>query len=153
MPNIKPVSISSGAFAFCRYTIALIFWVSILLQSKELVLTGFIILLISVILKVRRAPLIFIYTVSINRLFPSKEVIVDENGIRFAHFVGASVSLLCLIFLYTGFSAIGWALTVFLAILKTSAAFGFCSALKLYNCMNSGSCCRVGKMVRKIKHV
>lgn len=153
MSNIKPVSISSGAFAFCRYTIAFIFWMSILLQSKELVLTGFIILLISVILKVRRAPLIFIYTISINKLFPSKEVIVDENGIRFAHFVGASVSLLCMIFLYTGFSAIGWALTVFLAILKTSAAFGFCSALKLYNCMNSGSCCRVGKMVRKIKHV
>ncbi|MEQ8154621.1 MAG: DUF4395 family protein [Clostridiaceae bacterium] len=152
MAEFKPASISKAAYAFCRYTVAVIFWLAIILNMKEFVLAGFIILLLSAILKVRRAPLIVLYTYTINRIFPSENVIVDEKGIRFAHSFGSAVSLICLLMLYFGNSAVGWGLTVFLAVLKTSAAFGFCSALKLYTCMNSGTCCRVGKLVRKLKH-
>lgn len=153
MANIKAVKISKGAYAFCRYTIALMLWLSIILRLKELVLAAFIILLLSVILKVKRAPLIVIYTYTIDRIFPSGNVIVDEKGIRFAHTVGAVVSLICLILLYFGNPVSGWIMTVFLAILKTSAAFGFCSALKLYQCVNGGgNCCRVGRFARKIKN-
>jgi hypothetical protein len=151
MAGFKPVSISNGAFAFCRYTVAVIFWVALILGSRELVLAGFVILVLSALLKVRKAPLIVLYTATVEKLFPSDQVIVDEKGIRFAHIVGAVVSGLCLLLLYFTKGNAGWIMTGFLALLKTSAALGFCSALKLYNCMNSGSCCRVGKLVRKFK--
>lgn len=151
MAGIKPVSITNGAFAFCRYTIAIMIWCSLIFKSKEVLLAAVIILLLSVILKVKRAPLIVLYTYTAEKVFPSGNVIVDEKGIRFAHSVGAVVGSICLIFLYFGNTSAGWALTVILAILKTSAAFGFCSALKLYQCMTGGSCCRVGKFARSLK--
>lgn len=151
MAGFKPVTISNGAFAFCRYTVAVIFWAAIILRSRELVVFGFIILVLSALLKVRKAPLIVLYTQTLERLFPSDQVIVDEKGIRFAHIVGAVVSGICILLLYLVKGNAGWIMTGFLAVLKTSAALGFCSALKLYNCMNSGSCCRVGKFVRKFK--
>lgn len=152
MAEFKAVSISNAGYVFCRFTVAIIFWIAVILQMKELVLAGFVILLLSALLKVRRAPLIWIYTETIDKIFPSKKIIVDEKGIRFAHIVGTVVSFVCLFFLYIGNPAIGWTLTVFLAILKTSAAFGFCSALKLYNCMNAGTCCRIGKLMSEFKN-
>lgn len=152
MAGVKPVSVSRGAFAFCRYTIAVLLWCSVVFRVKELVLAAFIILTLSVILKVKRAPLILLYTYTVDKLFPTGQVILDEKGIRFAHTVGAVVSFLCLILLYFINPTAGWALTVLLAILKTSAAFGFCSALKLYQCVNGGTCCRVGKFAQKLKN-
>jgi hypothetical protein len=152
MAGVKPVSVSKGAFAFCRYSIALLLWVAVILRMKELVLAAFIILTLSVILKVKRAPLIVLYTYTVDRLFPAGQVILDEKGIRFAHAVGAVMSGLCLILLYFISPRAGWALTVLLAVLKTSAAFGFCSALKLYQCVNGGTCCRVGKLAQKLKN-
>ena len=100
MAAVKPVSVSKGAYAFCRYTIAVMLWFAVLFRSKEMVLAVFLILLLSVILKVRRAPLIVLYIYTIDKLRPSGNVILDEKGIRFAHNVGAVVSLLCLILLY-----------------------------------------------------
>ena len=85
------------------------------------------------------------------KFFPSRPVTVDERGMRFAHLVGAVGSLLCCIVLYWGNPTAGWILTGLLAVMKTSAAFGRCSALKLYNCMNGGNCCRFGKMARKLR--
>lgn len=40
-----------------------------------------------------------------------------------------------------------------LALLKSSAAFGFCGAAKLYTCLNNteGECCRTGKKIKHIK--
>ncbi len=152
MAGVKPVSVSKGAFAFCRYSIALLLWVAVIFRMKELVLAAFIILTLSVILKVKRAPLIVLYTYTVDKLFPTGQVILDEKGIRFAHAVGAVVSGLCLILLYFISPRAGWALTVLLAVLKTSAAFGFCSALKLYQCVNGGTCCRVGKLAQKLKN-
>lgn len=152
MAAVKPISVSKRAYAFCRYSIAVMLWLAVIFRSKELVLAVFLILLLSVILKVRRAPLIVLYTYTIDKLRPSGKVILDEKGIRFAHAVGAVVSLLCLILLYFVNPIAGWIVTVLLAILKTSAAFGFCSALKVYQCMTGGgTCCRVGRFVRKLK--
>ena len=147
---VKPVSVSKGAYAFCRYTIAVMLWFALFFRSKEIVLAVFLILMFSVILKVRKAPLIILYSYTFEKLFPSGTVILDEKGIRFAHTVGTVVSFLCLM-LYFINPAAGWILTFALALLKTSAAFGFCSALKLYQCMNGGNCCRVGRFARKLK--
>lgn len=152
MAAVKPVSVSKGAYTFCRYTIAVMLWLAVFFQSKELVVAVFLILLLSAILKVRRAPLIILYTYTIDKLRSSSKVILDEKGIRFAHAVGAVVSLFCLILLYFLNPVAGWILTVLLAILQTSAAFGFCSALKVYQCMTGGgNCCRVGRLARKLK--
>jgi hypothetical protein len=154
MKEFKPVTISKGAFAFCRYTIAAMIWVALLLQLKWLVFASFIILLFSYVLKVKRAPLIVLYTLTIDQLFPSNKIVVDEKGIRFAHLVGTVFSGLCCILLYYINTTAGWAMTFFLAIMKTSAAFGFCSALKLYGCMTGGSsCCRAGRMLKRHKNV
>ncbi len=151
MAEFRPVTITAGSFAFCRYSVAVLLWLSIILQLKELVIAVFVIMVLSVLLKVRRAPLIVLYRQTIDRIFPSRPVTVDERGIRFAHMVGAVVSLMCIITLYVGRPLAGWILTGFLAVLKTSSALGFCSALKIYNCMNNGTCCRVGKLARKLK--
>ena len=152
MAEFKPVTITAGSFAFCRYTVAVLCWLSIILQMKELVIAVCAIMLLSVLLKVRRAPLIVLYRYTIDKIWPSKPVVVDEKGIRFSHLVGLCFSLLCILVLYFGRPIAGWILTGLLAVLKTSAALGYCSALKIYSCMNNGTCCRVGKMVRKIKH-
>lgn len=151
MAGFKPVTITTGSFAFCRYTVAVLAWLSLILQSKLLLVILFVIMLLSYLLKVGRAPLIVLYRQTVDRIRPSAPVVVDEKGIRFAHAVGAGFSLLCLVVLQWGSPLAGWILTGCLAILKTSAAFGFCSALKLYNCWTGGSCCRVGKLARKLR--
>lgn len=151
MKPCKPVEISTGAFNFCKYSIAFILWASVLLKSKELVLLCFVILVISAILKVKKAPLVYFYTQTFQRHFKSQPLILDENSVWFAHTVGAVVSALALVFLYFINPFIGWVITIVLAILKTSGAFGFCGAMKLYGCMNNpnGNCCRMGKKIKK----
>jgi hypothetical protein len=153
MSEFKPVTISKGAFAFCRYTIAVALWTSIICQIKWLVVASFLILVLSYILKVQRAPLVILYTITIDKILPSNKELVDEKGIRFAHLVGSIISGLCCILLYYVNSTAGWVLIFLFAILKTSAAFGFCSSLKLYSCMTGGNCCRVGRTIRRNKCV
>ncbi len=151
MAEFRPVTITEGSFAFCRFTVAILLWLSLLLQWREGVALVFVIMVLSVILKIRRAPLVLLYSLTVERLFPSKPVTVDERGMQFAHLVGAVGSMLCCTVLYLGNPLAGWILTGLLAIMKTSAAFGRCSALKLYNCMNGGNCCRFGRMARKLR--
>jgi len=64
---------------------------------------------------------------------------------RFAHGFGSILSGICVILLYFGNQRAGWILTFVLCIAKTTGALGFCSALKLYGCMNSGTCCRFAR--------
>lgn len=152
MAQFKPVSISKGGFAFCRTVIALLLWIGVIFQAKEFVVAVFIIMLLSAILKVEKAPLIMLYKYTIGRFKKDETVIVDEKGIYVSHLVGAIFALVCVVLLYSGLTTIGWGVTIIFAILQTSGAFGFCSVLKLYNCMNNGTCCRVGKLAKKVKN-
>lgn len=153
MKECRPVSVNRAAFNFCKYTVASIFWLALIFQSKLLVIFGFSILLLSAMLKVKNAPLVFLYTYTINKIFPSKNEILDEKAVCFAHIVGATMSGVALLFLYFIHPLTGWILTGILALLKTSASFGFCGAMKLYGCLNNpnGQCCRVGKRVKQCK--
>ncbi len=153
MKECRPVAVPRAAFNFCKYTMASIFWLSLIFQSKSLVLVGFLVLLISALLKVKNAPLVFIYTHTIHKIFPSKSEIVDEKAVCFAHIVGTIMSGIALLFLYFIHPFTGWILTAVLAFLKTSASLGFCGAMKLYGCLNNpnGNCCRVGKKVKQCK--
>lgn len=153
MTEFRPVSIPSGAFNFCKYTIAFLLWTAVIMQAKIVVVVCFVILVFSALLKVEKAPLVFFYTDTFNKIYPSKEIILDENAILFAHSMGAIISGIAIIFLYFLHPPTGWVITGVLAVLKTSGAFGFCGAIKLYGCLSNpnGQCCRVGTKVKKYR--
>lgn len=151
MAQFKPVSISKGGFAFCRGVVALLLWLGVVFQKKEFVVIVFVIMLLSAILKVEKAPLVVLYKYTIGKFVKDENVIVDERGIYISHLVGAIFALICSVLLYSGFTTVGWVVTIIFAILQTSGAFGYCSVLKLYSCMNNGTCCRVGKFAKKVK--
>ncbi|MDF2890608.1 MAG: hypothetical protein K0R80_975 [Clostridia bacterium] len=151
MKEYRPVEVSNGAFNFCKYGIATLLWLSIIVQSKLLVGICFAILVLSAIFKVKKAPLVMLFTRTADYFIKSKRIILDERAVRFAHIVGAVFSGIALIFLYFIHPLTGWIITGILALLKTSGAMGYCGAMKLYSCLNNpnGQCCRVGKKVKK----
>ncbi len=141
MTKYKPVSVSKAGFAFCRYTIAILVWLSFIFQITWILLLVFLILAFSALLKVQKAPLILFYKYTIGKIIKSEDEILNENAMRFAHTMGTVLCLICLLFLYFINAKIGWALVLIFAILKTVSAFGMCPASKLYECMGNDSCC------------
>lgn len=141
MRMFKPVSVSSAAFAFCRYSIAILVWIALVLKIKWIIVLVFVILATSAVLKIGKAPMILLYTYTINKIIPSKSEMLDEKAMRFAHTLGSVLALLCIVFLYFINDNVGWVLVFVFAILKTISAFGFCPASKLYSCAMSGGCC------------
>lgn len=131
-----------NAFLFCKFTITFLVWFSFIFQLKELLLASFILLLSSAILTIRRAPLIFIYSQTVERFFESPKIDLHMKGIRFAHIIGALFSGIALIFVYMDFSFCWWVVLGF-ALLKTVSTAGFCPGEKLYKCMKNGGCCRI----------
>ena len=146
MTSYKPVSIPNADFIFCRYSIAVLVWFSFFLQSKILLALVCLIFFFSVLLKIRRAPMIWFYSVTFNKIKKSANVMVDENAMCFAHAMGLLISAGCLlsvIFIHT--ERVWYAVLAF-ALLKTVSAMGFCPASKLYDCLTNGTCCvRKGK--------
>lgn len=151
MPGFKPVTISKGSFAFCRAMVAIILWLAVVLRSIPLIAVVLGIMILSALLKVRRAPLIVLYKYTIDRIWRSDGVVVDEIGIFVSHVTGAVFGAICLALLLFTNSFVGWIVTAVFALLQTSAACGFCSALKLYNCWAGGTCCRFGKYAKKVR--
>lgn len=151
MKTIKPVNIHRNAFNFCKYTIAFLLFISILLQSKIILISVFVILVLSMIFRVARAPLVLLYSLTIEKKFPSPLIMIDENAVLFAHTIGAIFALIALVLIFFVNPLAGWIVTFILALLKTSGAFGFCGAMKLYSCLNNpnGTCCRVGKKIKE----
>lgn len=149
MKACKPIAVPKGSFIFCKYGVALIVWAGLLLQLKWLLVVSFVILALSALLKIERAPMIFIYTHTIDRFFPSPKEIVDEHALCFAHTFGATLNLVGLLFLYFGYAPVGWGFILVLALAKISGALGYCGAAKLYGCMNSDTCCQFMKKRRE----
>lgn len=150
MKEIIPVTIRNNAFNFCKFTMAFLLWMGLLFQSVYLVILTFGILILSVLFRVQKAPLVRLYTVTIEKRWTSEDIIVDQNAVLFAHLVGAVFAGVALLFMAVGLPLVGWILTGVLAILKTSGAFGKCGAMKLYSCLNNpnGTCCRFGKKIK-----
>lgn len=141
MKKYKPVSVSVAGFAFCRYAIAVLVWLSLIFQIKWLLIIVFLILALSALLKVQKAPMILLYKYTIGKIVKSKDEILNEHAMRFAHTMGTILSLICLLFLYFINANVGWVLVFVFAILKTISAFGMCPASKLYECMGNDGCC------------
>jgi hypothetical protein len=141
MRSFKPVAISKEAFIFCRYSIAVLIWISLILRLKWLLIVVLIFFLLSVWLKVKRSPFIWLYEHTMGRLRPLKEEWLNERSMRFAHLMGAILSFICLVLLYGVNDRAGWIAVFIFALLKSVSAAGFCPAGKLYECATNDSCC------------
>ena len=146
----KPVVISKAGFIFCRSTIAVLLWLAIILLNIWLIVVTLLIMSLSAIFKVERAPLILLWKHTAERFLPGSAEVVDERGIFVSHVTGVVFAVLCLGLLCFS-PAAGWIATVIFALLQTSAACGFCSALKLYGCLTGGNCCRFGRYAKRWK--
>jgi hypothetical protein len=143
----------SNSLRCCRIGLALIVCLAIPLQSVFLVGISAAILVASVLLGVDKAPLVILWRWTAGRRWPGTWQMVDRRALRFAHGFGSVLNLLALAFLLAGLNLAGWIVMGLLALAKVSAAFGFCSAAKLYDCLNQGnSCCRVGGKLRGNGH-
>jgi hypothetical protein len=139
--SYQTAAVPKAAFFFCRYSMALMAWLAFLLKAKSLMVAVFVILALSALLTIRRAPLIVLYTWTLNRLFPSPAEELSVRSMRFAHTLGAVLALICLLFLYLLNERTGWGLTLLFCLIKSLSAFGLCPAYKLHGCMTSGTCC------------
>ncbi|NTU98922.1 DUF4395 domain-containing protein [Candidatus Falkowbacteria bacterium] len=145
MKKYKPVSVPKAAFVFCRLSLAALIWAALLLHSKQILLFVFIVFLLSAVLKVKRAPMVLLYSCTINRLIKSKDEVLNEHAMAFAHIMGSTFSFICLFLLYFVNEKAGWVAVFVFALLKSISAFGFCPAAKLYECSTNDSCCAFAK--------
>lgn len=153
MKSTQMAIIPKKAFAFCRFTICILFWIStisLFFGIKWVIFIPFIIMLLSAIFTVKRAPLILLYKILFDRNNKSETDVLNVNSIRFSHYVGATFSLIVILFLYIfKINLIAYIFIGVLTFLQTIAAFGYCSAQKLYECLILGkNCCNLGKRLR-----
>lgn len=153
MTKYQMATVPKKGFAFCRYTIALLLWITVItmcLGIKWIIFIPFGIMLLSGILTVRRAPLIMLYKILFDRDGKGETDVLNVNSIRFSHFVGSTFSLIIILFLYVfKINIIAYIFLGILTVLQTIAAFGYCSAQKLYECLVLGkNCCNLGKRIR-----
>lgn len=132
--------VQKNAFIFCRYSVAGLIWVSLLFQNIWVLLAVFVILLLSALLTVRRAPMIMLWTWTLGRVFPSEEDALDVKAMRFAHGMGAMLALIGLAMVWHG-NPLAWWFVALFAVLKTVSAVGWCPAHKLYACLVKGGGC------------
>jgi len=137
---MRPVMISSGAFWFCRISVAVFLWVGFALKAAWLVHLSTAILLASCVLGVNRAPLIVLYS-GLEKLLLKRPpgTMVDINAMRFAHALGSGFALLCSLLLVFHFRY-AWGVVLLFALIKSISAAGFCPAEKLFACVG-GQCC------------
>jgi len=138
---LDQVAVPKGAFAFCRYTMAVLIWTAFFLKIKALVAVVGGVLALSALLSIRRAPLVWLYSMTVERLMPSAPTMLSPAGMRVAHSMGAVFAVLCLVFLYGINERVGWGLTFAYCVVKTISAIWACPVYKLYACMKSGDCC------------
>lgn len=142
----KPIVVPKGAFTFCKYGVSALLWVAWIWQVKALVIAAAVILALSAIFTVRNAPLVLLYRLTVERLFPSRDEILDEYGMRFAHTLGAVMAGVAAVLLYVEATThSGWVFLLIFAGMKTLGALGFCAASKLYGCIarQGGACCGI----------
>lgn len=135
------VTIQNNAFVFCRYSIAAMIWLALIFQNVWLLALAFIVLALSALLTVRRAPMVLLWTYTLGRLIPSKDVVLDIKAMKFAHELGAVLALVSFALVWTN-NPIAWYFVAAFGVLKTISALGYCPASKLYGCLVSeGGCC------------
>lgn len=141
----KPVVVQRNAFHFCRSSLAVALWAALFLRQPWLVVASAVVLGLSAALTVGRAPMIVLYTTTLGRVWSGGTEVLDERAMRFAHTLGGAMCAICVGLIYTWPQG-GYGFLVAVATLKTVGALGFCSAVRLYGCVNSDTCCSwIGK--------
>ena len=153
MTKYQMATVPKKGFAFCRYTIALLLWITVILlffNIKWMIFIPFVIMALSGILTVKRAPLIMLYKVLFDRDGKGETDVLNVSSIRFSHYVGSFFCIIIILFLYIlKIDIVAYIFLGILTILQTIAAFGYCSAQKLYECLVLGkNCCNLGKKIR-----
>lgn len=153
MTKYQMATVPKKGFAFCRYTIALLLWLTVILlffNIKWMIFIPFTIMVLSGILTVKRAPLIMLYKVIFDRDGKGETDVLNVSSIRFSHYVGSVFCIIIILFLYVvKIDIVAYIFLGILTILQTIAAFGYCSAQKLYECLVLGkNCCNLGKKLR-----
>jgi hypothetical protein len=140
---MKSVAVSRGGFRFCRWAVAIVLWLALLLRSAELLLAATAILALNALVGVGRAPLILAWDHTVGRLFPSAEESLVESSMRFAHILGALAGACALALILGKTPELGWTLLLWFAAFKTAGAMGFCLISRLYTvAVQRGDCCR-----------
>jgi len=140
MTKYKAVSIPNGAFIFCRYGLAIMLWLAYFFRAEWVLLLVLIIFALSAALTVAKAPMILLYSYTVEKIKSSRQVIVNSYAIRFAHILATAFALVCVLLLHIG-PNIGWRAVLVFAVIKSVSALGFCPASRLYECANGSSCC------------
>ena len=153
MTKYQMATVPKKGFAFCRYTIALLLWITVILlffNIKWMIFIPFVIMALSGILTVKRAPLIMLYKVLFDRDGKGETDVLNVSSIRFSHYVGSFFCIIIILFLYIlKIDIVAYIFLGIFTILQTIAAFGYCSAQKLYECLVLGkNCCNLGKKIR-----
>ncbi len=140
---VRPAAVPEGAFAFCRWSLALLLWAALLLGQPWLVLATGAVLLASAILGIARAPMIVLWRATLHRAVPTGDAVLDANAMRFAHALGAALCGVTFALLLAAPLA-GRIALVLLVALKTVGALGYCTASRLYACITTKpGCCRL----------
>lgn len=147
MIGTKPVTLSRNAFRFCRWSMSLLIWLGVLLHLPVLVGICAAIMLLSAILTVRNAPMVWLYTQTVNKWKPSPPEVVDEHGMRLAHTLAFLLMTVGLFLVSNPQSTdAGWKVLFVVAIFKSAGAIGYCPVSRGFTCLlGNGQCCRIFK--------
>lgn len=148
---IKPVTIKKTSFNLCKYGVAILIWIGFLLKMKLMLIIAALILGMSAFLGIDRAPMIILGNWTLSKWFKYGDVMLDFNGMRFAHTLGFILNLIGVI-LVVFIPKAGWGFVLFIAIIKTISAIGYCSGLKLYECLHNDECCQYFKTIKGDKN-
>ena len=149
---IKMVSVNKKSVAFCKYTVAALLWLAVIFMSVIPVYLVLFLMIISALTGVDKAPLVRLFDLTFARYSNSEKEYINMHSMRFAHIVAANFCIVALLSYYLFSPLLALTLIIILAIMQTIAAFGYCSAQKLYDCVICNSnCCRFGKKIRSIK--
>lgn len=133
----EPVAVRVSSLALCRTSVTALVWLAFLARSPWLLAAVAGLLAASAAATVKRAPLVLLGDL----LLPGADtVLLDVDGMRFAHALGAALAGLCLALALAG-SRWAWGATAAFAALKTLSMLGVCPAERFYRCATGGSCC------------
>ena len=149
---IKLIEINRQSVAFCKYTIAGLLWLSLILGNMIPIYIVFAIMLISAFTGVHRSPLVLLFDMTVCPYIKPRREYINMYSMRFAHFVGCVFCVLSGLSYYLLPHFVFVVILIIFALLQSIASFGYCSAAKLYECVICNSnCCRFGKKIRSMK--
>jgi protein-S-isoprenylcysteine O-methyltransferase Ste14 len=138
--------VPTAAFAFCRVSLTVLLWLALWFNNVWLVAAAGMILVLSVMLKVHRSPMIQLYQQTVLRVFPTLHYeLLDVPAMRFAHTLAALLAFTVVIAMLANPTA-GWYGLLAFCVLKSITAAGYCPASKLFACMKNGGCCALTRL-------